>query len=211
MSQVYSLPPGLRQPAAIYESGTLSTVDVFGEQKGRYAIDDRHGDLLNDWLADLRRRFNISAVPSALNVQNLEPAIPLVDSRAALRRILERTWWSLRRASDFFGCSHAQIRRVREGQSNPRYDFAQQIADADILTRTLYPVAGSDAATLNRMLFSTPIDGARETAADAFKRGDVYHAMVLARRVLYPRSTGMINVPQSPFNKYDAANAYLDE
>jgi hypothetical protein len=28
--------------------------------------------------------------------------------------------------------------------------------------------------------------------------------------VLYPRSNGMIDVPQSPFSKHEATNAYLD-
>ncbi len=211
MSAVYSLPPGteFHQPAAIYQTGRLATLHIFGREEGTYHIGGLQGDYINEWIADLQRRFKAPTHTNPSNVAALPNAA--VDSDAALRRVLGRTGWSLRRASEFFGCSHAQIRRVRDGESNPRHDFALQIADADVLTRGLLSVASGDPRTLTRMLFSRPIDDARETAAEAFRRGDVYGAMALARRVLYPRVAGMISVPQSPFSKYDASNAYLDE
>jgi hypothetical protein len=212
MTAVYSLPPGteFRQPAPIYETGQLATVHIFGQEGASYSIDHTRGELLDDWIADLRRRVKLPIKARSAEIGPVVRAPQIIDSAAALKRVLDRTSWSLRRASEFFGCSHAQIGRVRDGGSNPRHDFAQQIADADMLTQALLPVASSDPLTLSRMLFSRPIDGAHEGAAEAFRRGDVYGAMALARRVLYPRSNGMIDVPQSPFSKHEATNAYLD-
>lgn len=211
MSAVYSLPPGTetRQPAAIYQTGQLATRYAPSEETAKYSIDVPQQDGINEWIADLRR--HLSFPEQVGDTPNHLAAAPVLDSAAGLKRVLTRTGWSLRQASQFFGCSHAQIGRVRDGESFPRHDFAQQIADADTLTQVLFPTAASDPATLSRMLLSKPIDGASESAAEAFRDGDVYRAMALARRVLYPRITGMISVPESPFSNRDATNAYLDE
>ncbi len=208
---LYTLPPryDVLPPAVIYQTTEFVPMRQLEERIGEYTVTGLHADGLEAWISELRQRFRSHADLSGPRDRNIG-ARAGSESAEALKRVLERTGWSLRKAGEFFDRSHIQIARVRSGESSPRDSLANAIADADILTRTLFPVAGEDPSTLSRMLLSRPVDGAEETATDAFRRGDLRRAMSLARRVLYPRTHEMINVPEAPFSKYDAAKALLD-